>query len=122
MSRKRFVWACILALAAWSSLGAAHAAPVKARAARGPASEAGTAPTGAVPTITPEELTRLLKRLAAAPGCNGGSCTTSSGLGLTCPASGGPSCDEEDVCLCECAQRTNGSWSTNNACVPVWEL
>lgn len=61
------------------------------------------------------------KRVAFA-GCNGGTCNTSSGLQLSCPTSGGPGCDGEEVCLCGCTQRSNGGWSTSNACVLVSDL
>lgn len=76
-------------------------------------------PDGRAETGGRSEAPRARKRTALIGGsCDGGDCYTSSGLQLNCPVSGGPECEDADICSCFCTQRSTGGWSTNNVCLP----
>ncbi|MGB0513907.1 MAG: hypothetical protein ACPGJE_03600, partial [Wenzhouxiangellaceae bacterium] len=50
--------------------------------------------------------------------CNGGTCRTSDGDTLSCPSSGGPSCNSGQSCVCTCRVNDDGSAFAVNRCVP----
>jgi len=62
-------------------------------------------------------MTETGELVAAAGVCNGGTCLTSNGVTLTCPASGGPTCAEGEVCSCKCVKNSDNTWSAVNKCV-----
>lgn len=50
-------------------------------------------------------------------GCNGGTCQSSTGTTLSCPTSGGPTCNTDQTCECYCNKHNDGSVSAVNRCV-----
>jgi len=53
--------------------------------------------------------------------CNGGTCQTRNGTVLSCPTKGGPICDDEKACICQCFKIGNG-WTAANRCVDGGDL
>lgn len=49
--------------------------------------------------------------------CNGGTCRTSDGDTLSCPSSGGPSCNSGQSCVCTCVVNDDGSAFAVNQCI-----
>lgn len=86
-----------------------------------PALAAPPAPPGpgAAAASIPFDLAALLKRTALADACNGGNCETGLGGVLSCPTSGGPTCQNNQPCACFCAHMPNGSWSSLNYCMDL---
>ncbi len=53
--------------------------------------------------------------------CNGGTCQRKNGDMLSCPTSGGPICDDEQVCICQCLKVGN-TYTAANRCVDKDDL
>lgn len=52
-----------------------------------------------------------------ADACNGGTCTTDNGTILECPKSGGPTCKDDEECICKCIENDDETWSAVNRCI-----
>jgi hypothetical protein len=100
---------CAVALVALCLALASPAMAAKHEAAPPPASQLGfyvAAPNGDVQTFA---LDNLFAGLAAGGVCNGGTCQPpGGGTPLSCPASGGPTCKEGELCACTCITATIG--------------
>ncbi|RPG13329.1 MAG: hypothetical protein CBC32_002340 [Proteobacteria bacterium TMED72] len=59
--------------------------------------------------------------LDAGETCNGGSCQTKNGTVLSCPTAGGPICDDDKACICQCFKIGN-TYTAANRCVDGREL
>ena len=57
----------------------------------------------------------------AGEACNGGTCQTKNGTVLSCPTAGGPICEDEKACICQCFKVGN-TYTAANRCVDGREL
>jgi hypothetical protein len=119
MSRSKVLGALVvLVTLAMTAIGAAQAAePDNLSQAAADHPQAALCAVDASGNVQAVPLAQFLAMLAAAAqACNGGSCS-GGGNTLNCPTSGGPTCTAKQICICDCFQNTNGTWSTANACV-----
>jgi hypothetical protein len=95
-----------------------------ALAAPGPKAEertqARTPARAAARGLDAAQVEELLKRIAPAEGCNGGSCQMPTGTILNCPTSGGSSCGGGSICTCQCyISAITYSWTSGNICMII---
>ena len=95
-----------------------------ALAAPGPKAEeraqARTPARAAELSLDAAQVEALLKRIAPAEGCNGGTCQLPTGTILNCPTSGGSTCGGGSICTCQCyISQFTYLWTSGNICMTI---